>query len=181
MLLLAAALIAGCGGGNGGQTNAATPASDTNGQGAAANIHTSGPTEADLHPAGNSNASGTVLYKKTPAGTPLLKIELKGLSATTGEEKYVIWQASSPHDMVPLATYTVTGDGKLSENLQASYESLAFLEDGSRTELVVTKVKDDDPWREGLGRGGHGPYDPAVPGTVILQGPFTGSLVGRTE
>jgi hypothetical protein len=179
-LLLAGALLAGCGGGDGGQTNVAASGTDANASEAPKSTGT-GPTEADLRPVGGSKASGTVLYKKTPSGMPLLKIRLTGLVPTTREEKYVIWQAGSPHDMVPLATYVVKGNGELNENLKAGFESLAFLEDGSRTEMIVSKVGDDDPWREGLGQGGQGPYDPAVKGQFVLRGPITGSLVGGGE
>jgi len=131
---------------------------------------------------GDSKASGTVLYKKTPSGMPLLKIRAEGLKPISGEEKYVIWQISSRHDMVPIAGYQVGSDGKLDVNLKAGFESLAFLEDGSRTELLISYVDVDDRWRNALGQGPtHTTYDPGVPGRFILRGPFTGSLVGASE
>jgi hypothetical protein len=170
--LALAALAAGCGGGDESEstpTIAKAPSAPKQVE--------SGPTEAVLQPVGDSKASGTVHYLKKPDGTPLLKIRAQGLEPTTREEKYVIWQISSPQDMVPLATYTVGNNGRLNENLNAGFESIAFLEDGSRTELVISKVGDDDLWREGLGQE-PGTYNPAVKGQFILQGPLTGSLVG---
>jgi hypothetical protein len=178
-LLALALLPSGCGGGDSSSTVAAetTEAAEPQNSGSA-EATSSGPTKAVLQPVGDTKATGTILYRKKVNGYPLLKIRVQGLEPTLGEEKYVLWQMSSRDDMVPLATYVVGDSGKLNEDLQAGFESIAFLEDGSRTEMAITKVEDDDDWREGLGAGGDGMYDPAVPGKFILRAPLTGSLVG---
>lgn len=178
--LLALGLLAsGCGDSDTSSSTVAaetSEAADSQGSGNT-QVATSGPTKAELQAVGDTAASGIVFYKKKVNGYPLLKIRAQGLEPTYGEEKYVLWQMSSRHDMVPLATYIVGPSGFLKEDLQAGFESIAFLEDGSRTEMAITKVKDDDLWREGLS-GGDGEYDPTVPGSFVLRGPLTGGLVG---
>jgi hypothetical protein len=176
---LLAAFAAGCGGGgsDSGASTADTVAQDPP---ATTPQRTSGPTRAVLQPVDDSTASGTVSFTKKPDGTPLIKVRLEGLDPIAGEEQYVIWQLGSRHDMLPVASYYAGKDGRVTEEIESSYEPFQFLEDGSKTEILVTYVAQDDDWRNGLSGGSQGSWDPLVVGKHLLEGPITGSLVGES-
>lgn len=169
-LLAVPALILGCGSGTPSSTNAAATTSP-------AKSRETGPTEAVLHPVGASQASGRVVYVKKSPGEPLLKIRAEGLEPVAGERQYVIWQMASRHHMLSFATYYVGKDGRLSENLEPNPESLAFLEEGSTTQFLITKIDNDDALREAMWEAPNY-LDPPFIGKRILQGTFTGPLVG---
>jgi hypothetical protein len=172
---LVVAALAGCGGGN---SNNGTTVAKTVDQQTTTPQRTSGPTRAVLQPVGNSKASGTVAYKKKPDGTPLIQIRLKGLKPISGEQQYVIWQLGSRHDMLPVASYYAGKDGRVFEDVESSTEPFLFLEDGSKTNILVTYVAQDDDWRNGLSGGSQGGWDPLIVGKHLLEGQITGSLVG---
>jgi hypothetical protein len=174
---LAIAALAGCGGGS---SDDGTSVAETAAESTTTPQRTSGPTRAVLKPIDDSKASGTIAYTKKPDGTPLIKVRLEGLEPISGEEQYVIWQLGSRHDMLPVASYYAGKDGRVTEDIESSYEPFQFLEDGSKTEILVTYVAQDDDWREGLSGGSQGSWDPLVVGKHLLQGPITGSLVGES-
>jgi hypothetical protein len=171
-LLSAAASLLGCGGSDP-PGSGATAAS---GQGPSTRA-SSGPTEAILHPLGESGVSGKVVYVKQKSGFPLVKIRLRGLERATGETQYFMWQLGSRQNMVSPASYHVPHGGKLSVNLEPSPEGLSWLEDGTTTEFLVTKIANDDVYfvaREHSRTAG----DPAMIGRPVARGAFTGALVG---
>lgn len=170
------ALVTGCGGSDS-TTVAGTSAEATKETGSSA---ATGPTQAVLRPVDGSNASGTISYKK-PNGMPLIKVRLQGLKPISGEEQYVIWQLGSRHDMMPVASYYAGKDGRITQDIESSFEPFQFLEDGSKTNVLVTYVAQDDDWREGLSAGPNGPWDPLIVGKHLLEGEITGSLVGEGE
>lgn len=174
---LVIAAFAGCGGGSSdnGTTVAETVDQQTT---TTAPQRTSGPTRAVLRPVGDSKASGTVAYKKKPDGTSLIEVRLKGLEPISGEQQYVIWQLGSRHDMLPVASYYAGKDGRVTEDIESSTEPFLFLEDGSKTNILVTYVAQDDDWRNGLSGGSQGAWDPLIVGKHLLEGQITGSLVG---
>jgi len=137
----------------------------------------SGPTKAVLKPLGNSGVTGTVVYVKQGSALPVMKIRLKGLERATGEKQYFIWQMGSRHNMVSFASYHVPKGGKLSVDLEPNPESLSFLEDGSTTEFLVTKVLNDDRFFEAEEKAPSA-TDPAQIGEPVARGTFTGALVG---
>jgi len=167
IVALVALLLAGCGdSGSGSATADATT-----------KAHPSGPTEAVLRELGGSGVSGTVLYVKQSSGLPMMKIQLKGLERATGEKQYFMWQMESRHNMVSFASYHVPDGGTLSVNLEPNPESLSFLEDGSTTEFLVTKVNNDDRFFEASEKAPSA-SDPAQIGEPVARGTFTGPLVG---
>lgn len=137
----------------------------------------SGPTKAVLKSLADSGVTGTVVYEKRSAGLPVMKIRLSGLERATGEKQYFIWQMGSRHNMVSFASYHVPKGGKLSVNLEPNPESLSFLEDGSTTEFLVTKVLNDDRFFEAEEKAPSA-TDPAQIGEPVARGTFTGPLVG---
>jgi hypothetical protein len=172
---LLAACVAGCGGGD---SDAGTSAAETVEPQTTTPQRTSGPTRAVLQPVDDSTASGTISFTKKQDGMPLIKVRLEGLDPISGEEQYVIWQLGSRHDMLPVASYYAGKDGRVDEDIESSFEPFQFLEDGSKTKILVTYVPQDDDWREGLSGGSQGGWDPLVVGKPLLEGPITGSLVG---
>lgn len=167
ILAVVALLQAGCGdSGSGSATADATT-----------KARPSGPTEAALGELGDSGVTGTVVYVKQSSGLPMMKINLSGLERATGEKQYFMWQMGSRHNMVSFASYHVPNGGKLSVNLEPNPESLSFLEDGSTTEFLVTKVNNDDRFFAALEKAPSA-SDPAQIGEPVARGAFTGPLVG---
>jgi uncharacterized membrane protein len=167
LIALAALLIVGCGDGG---SNSATA-------GAAPGTPKSGPTEAVLRSLGGSDVTGTVVYVKQSSGLPVMKIRLQGLERARGEKQYFIWQMGSRHNMVSFASYHVPNGYKLSVNLKPNPESLSFLEDGSTTELLVTKVNNDDLFFAAAEKAPSA-NDPGQIGEPVARGAFAGPLVG---
>jgi len=121
--------------------------------------------------------TGTVVYVKRSSGLPLMKISMSGLEQATGEKQYLLWQMGSRHNMVSFASYHVPNGGKLSVNLEPNPESLSFLEDGSTTEFLVTKINNDDRFFAATEKAPSA-SDPAQIGEPVARGTFTGPLVG---
>jgi hypothetical protein len=167
ILSLVALLLLGCGGSD---SESATAESPPKGDG-------SGPTEAVLRSLGNSGVTGTVVYEKQSSGLPVMKIRLTGLQPAGGEKQYFMWQMGSRHNMVSFASYHVPRSGKLSVDLEPNPESLSFLEDGSTTEFMVTKVLNDDRFFAAQERAPSA-SEPAVIGEPVARGTFIGPLVG---
>jgi hypothetical protein len=170
LLILFALFLPGCGGTNSESATAGGP--ETN--------HSSGPTEAVLKTLRNSGVTGRVLYQKQSSGLPVMRIKLNGLQRAAGEKQYFIWQMGSRHNMVSFASYHVPDGGKLSVNLEPNPESLAFLEDGSTTEFLVTKVNNDDRFFAAAEKA-PSPSEPAQIGEPVARGAFKGPLVGSTD
>jgi|SRR5690348_679866 len=140
---------------------------------------TSGPTEAVLSPVGNSGVSGKVVYVEQPSGMPLMKIRLRGVKKATGETQYFIWQMGDRHHMTSFASYHVPHGAKLSVNLEPSLESLGWLKEGSKTQMVITLVENDDHFFETEEHWANG-EDPTEIGEPVARGTFVGPLVGAT-
>ena len=136
-----------------------------------------GPTVAILHPLGDSGVSGQVAYVKQPSDVPLMKIRLQGVHKATGETQYFIWQMSSRHHMTSFASYHVPRGTKLSVDLEPSPESLGWLEDGSKTQMMITRVRNDDDFFASEDDWPNA-EDPTEIGVPVARGTFTGSLVG---
>jgi hypothetical protein len=140
----------------------------------------SGPTKAVLHPVKGSRASGTIYYKKQN-GIPLIEVDLQGLKPISGEQQYVIWQLGSRHDMLPVASYYAGKNGRIEEKIERAFEPFSFLENGTKTEVMVAYVPKDDTWRNGLSGGPKGAWDPLIVGRPLLEGKIVGSFVGEGE
>lgn len=166
-LLVVGLLLVGCGDSGSGSATADTTTK----------ARTPGPTEAALSELNSSGVSGTVVYVKQSSGIPMMKIRLKGLERATGETQYFMWQMGSRHDMVSYASYHVPKANQLSVNLEPNPESLSWLEDGSTTEFLVTKVENDDRFFEAEEKAPSA-GDPAMIGEPVARGAFTGPLVG---
>jgi len=169
--LLLVILATGCGG---------SGSSDPAAAAAAAQSIESGPTEAALHPVGDGEAQGRIVYVKKPPRGGLLKIRLKGLEPISGEKQYVVWLMSARDDMVCLATYYVGRDEKLFANLEPNPIHLRTLEDGSKTQVLITKVNSDDRLREAIDEAPDA-YNPTLIGDPLLRGVMSGPLVDATE
>jgi hypothetical protein len=170
ILAVSSLLLLGCGGTGSGSATA----------GDAPKRRSSGPTEAVLRSLGDSGVTGTVVYEKQSTGLPLMKIRLNGLERATGEKQYFIWQMGSRDNMVSFASYHAPDGGKLSVNLEPNPESLSFLEDGSTTEFLVTKVNNDDRFFAAAEKAPSA-SDPAQIGEPVARGTFTGPLVGSAD
>jgi hypothetical protein len=168
------ALVSGCGGSSSTDGNA-TAVEATEPVETRRKVHP-GETEALLEPTGENPAQGTARYQIRPNGTPVLHIEAAGLEPVSGKSRYAIWIVGDRHDMVNLAGFQVDEDGRLSRQLETP-ESYLFVEEGSKTELLVTKV--DDIYQVGRGiSGSSDPWDPPLIGEPVLQGTFEGPFVG---
>jgi hypothetical protein len=174
--LVLAVLVVGCGssGSTDGSTTAveATEAAETRRK-----VHP-GETEALLEPTGESSARGTARFQIRPNSTPVLHIEAAGLEPVSGKSRYAIWIVGDRHDMVNLAGFQVGEDGHLSRQLEGP-ESYVFVEEGSKTELLVTKVDDINQVGQGISESGD-PWDPPLIGEPVLQGTFEGPFVGTS-
>jgi hypothetical protein len=162
--LLCLVIVAGCGGA-GTDTNAAA----TN-QGAAVKRTKkgfgSGVVEATLHPVGKMpEAKGKFQYIARLNETRLINLRVTGLDPVSGERQYAVWQKGSRWDMVLLATWHVGHDA-----------SQRFLEDGSRTTLLITKVGDHARLEEARNS-----YEHIYIGIPVLEGKITGPLIGINE
>lgn len=160
-------LSAGCGEGG---PDAATPVAETEKSGALA-------AEAILHPVGDWTASGRVVLVKKPAGEDVVQIRLKGLEPAIGETQYALWVMSSRHDISSIGAWRVREDRKLEEDI-ANPTFISYVEHGTKTRFLVTRVYSDDRWRDEILEGK--PYDPAWIGQSVLRGEFTGPLVGSS-
>jgi hypothetical protein len=168
LFALLLALAAGCGGGDSDATGAATKEGEK-----------SGPTVAVMKPVGDNTASGTITYSKQASGAPLVKVDMEGLEAVSGDTQYVIWQMADRHNMVSIASYFVEGNGRMFEAIEPNPAHLGALESGEKTTMLVTKIPDDDVFRESFGET-EDPWDPATIGEQIAKGKFTGPLAGAT-
>lgn len=169
--LVFAALASGCGVSTSSDVSAtATEAAETRRQ-----VHP-GETEALLEPTGESSAQGTARYQIRPHSTPVLHVEAAGLEPVSGRSRYAIWIVGDRHDMVNLAAFEAGEDGRLSRQIETP-ESYNFVEDGSKTELLITKVDDIDQVGEGIAQSSN-PWDPPLIGEPVLQGTFEGPFVG---
>jgi hypothetical protein len=173
-ILALAALVSGCGGSSSTDVSAtaveATEATETRRK-----VHP-GETEALLEPTKESSAQGTARYQIRPDSTPVLHIEAVGLEPVSGKSRYAIWIVGDRHDMVNLAGFQVGEDGRLSRRLEVP-ESYIFVEEGSKTELLVTKVDDIAQVGQGISESSD-PWDPPIIGEPVLQGTFEGPFVG---
>jgi hypothetical protein len=134
------------------------------------------PTEAVLKPASGQSATGTARYSLNPSRIPALKVEAEGLSPTSGKQRYGVWMYGDRHDMVMLGAFEVQKDGRLSRGFE-TVEAYTFVEEGTKTELLVTMIGDIDRVSEGIAEGGE-PWNPPVIGEPVLQGTFEGPFVG---
>lgn len=132
-----------------------------------------------MRPVAGSGVSGKVDYVKQPSGQPMMKIRLQGVHKAVGETQYFIWQMGSRHNMTSFASYFVPHGSTLSVNLEPNFESLAWLEDGSTTRMLITRVQNDDRY---FASQGHWPSatDPTEIGTPVARGTFSGPLVGSS-
>jgi hypothetical protein len=162
--LIAAVLASGCGG----STETVTVTVE------AAQAE-SGPTEAVLEPVGDQSATGTARYSLNPNRIPALQVELEGLTPTKGSQRYGVRMYGDRHDMVMLGAFEVKGDGKLSRGFE-TLEAYTFVEEGSKTELLITEISDVDQVSEGIAEDGS-PWDPATIGQPVLRGKFEGPFV----
>jgi hypothetical protein len=128
---------------------------------------------------GDVEASGTARYLKTKDGLPLLKLRAEGLEPASGDRQYVVWQKHSRDDMYMLATWTVGKDGRLVETWSPNFASLQYLERGLRTKLLITKVELNDRLYEPAASDNS--YKHSFIGRPVLEGDFTGALVGAEE
>lgn len=174
------ALFAGCGGAD------STTVADTAGEEAEARQEspappqrTTGPPRAVLHPVDGSDASGVVRFEKTPQGIPLMTIRVRGLPPVHGQERYVLWQWGSRHDMLGMSSFSSKADERVNRRQEGVYEMFTFFEDGSKAEILIARVKSYDRYVKGLSDAD--PWDPEEVGKPILRGPITGSLVGAKE
>lgn len=174
--LALAALVPGCGGGESSQETAgtATTANATSPR----NVNP-GPTEAVLQPVGDGKGAGTVRYLKTSAAGEF-RVQLRGLRPLPQGGQYFLWMVGSRHDMVPVTTFFVKSDGKFSATFAPNPLRISEIEEGTKTDLLVTST-DNHPEKLEVMEAGGGSYDPAVIGTPVLQGSFTGSLVGEAQ
>jgi len=108
-----------------------------------------------------------------------MKIRLQGVHKATGEARYLIWQLASRHKMTSFAGYHVLHGSKLWANLEPNPESLSWLSDGSKTQILITRLENTDRflssqkhWRSA--------EDPSEIGTPVARGTFTGRLVGQS-
>lgn len=172
--LVLAALASGCGG----STSTDVKAAATEGAEAAETrrkVHP-GQTEALLEPTGEGSAQGTARYQVKPNRTPVLHVEAAGLEPVSGTSRYAVWIVGDRHDMVNLAAFQVGEDGRLSRRLETP-ESYNFVEEGSKTELLITKVDDINEVGEGISQSSD-PWDPPLIGEPVLRGTFEGPFVG---
>jgi hypothetical protein len=108
-----------------------------------------------------------------------MKIRLDGVHKASGETQYFIWQMSSRHHMTSFASYHVPHGSKLSIDLEPSSESLSWLKDGSKTQLLITRVANDDDFFASE-EDWPNAEDPTEIGVPVARGTFTGALVGAT-
>lgn len=175
-VLIMTVLAVGCGGSGSDEDTGSTDSVKATEAAETTQKPESGPTEAVLEPVGDNTASGTARYLLRPNSTPVLQLRAKGLDRATGERQYSVWAVGDRHDMVMLAAYYVSKSGRLSQDLK-NVESYVFVEDESKTELLITKVNNDDRVREALWES-ENPWDPPLIGEPVLRGTFTGSFVG---
>ncbi len=168
--LLVALFVTGCGGGDS-ESNVAATATDT--------IRHSGPTVAVLQPVGEMRAAGTARYSVNSDGSRSISLNIHGLEPAAWNRQYVVWQKHSRNDMVILATWPVGADRRLVESWEPNSASQRFLEDGSRTKLLITRIELNDRLTEpGAARNS---YEHVVIGKPVLEGQFEGALVGARE
>jgi len=158
-------LSTGCGGGG---SDAATPVAETEKSGALT-------AEAILHPVGDWTASGKVVFVKKPAGENVFQIRLRGLKPAIGETQYALWLMSSRHDIYGIGAWRVREDEQLEEDV-ANPPFISYVEKGTKTRFLVTRVYSDDRWRDEIIEGKA--FDPAWIGQPVLRGEFAGPLVG---
>jgi hypothetical protein len=106
-----------------------------------------------------------------------MKIRLQGVHKATGETQYFIWQMGSRHHMTSFASYHVPHGGRLSVNLEPNAESLGWLKEGSKTQMLITRVANDDDFFASQEDWANA-EDPTEIGVPVARGAFTGSLVG---
>jgi hypothetical protein len=137
------------------------------------------PTEAVLKPVGDQNASGTAVYSLNPSRIPALQVDLEGLEPVSGPARYAIWMYGDRHDLVILGAFQTDKQGKISARFETT-EAYSFVEEGTKTELLVTKLGNTDRVTEGIAKA-NSPWDPPTIGERVLQGKFEGPFVGSSK
>jgi hypothetical protein len=165
-----AVLLSGCGGGGSATTVTVEVTKPS---------VTSRPTEAALKPVGDQNAQGTALYSLNPSRIPALQVDLKGLEPVSGPARYAVWIYGDRHDLVILGAFQTDKQGKISARFE-TVEAYSFVEEGTKTELLVTQIGDTDRVTEGIAKADN-PWDPPDIGEPVLQGKFEGPFVGSSE
>lgn len=168
-----AVLVTGCGGSVTTVTVEATEPAEATRQAEA------GPTEAALKPVGDQAARGTALYSLNPSRIPALQVDLEGLEPVSGPARYAIWMYGDRHDLVILGAFQTDKQGKISARFETT-EAYSFVEEGTKDELLVTKIDDTDRVTEGIAKANN-PWDPPDIGDPVLQGKFEGPYVGSSE
>lgn len=174
--LVAVLLVAGCGGSDSSSSDEPSRAFEATEAAETTPKRQSGPTEAQLEPIGDGSGEGIARYQIEPGKTPVLHIEAEGLEPTSGASRYAVWIVGNRHAMVNLAAFQVGEDGRLSRRLETP-ESYIFVEEGSKTELLLTRIDDVGQIRKGISESSD-PWDPPLIGDPVLGGTFEGSLVG---
>lgn len=170
--LAAAVLVSGCGGG----TKTTTVTVEATGAAQTTPQAELGPTEAALKPVGDQSATGTARYSLNPSRIPALQVEIEGLDPTAGNQRYGVWMYGDRHDLVMLGAFQVMEDGKLSRRFE-TVESYAFVEEGDKSEILISMIGDIDHVGEGIAESSD-PWDPPAIGEPVLQGKFEGPFVG---
>jgi hypothetical protein len=169
LFALALAFVTGCG------------SNDSSGSNAAATVKNaeSAPVQASLHPVRESGVSGKIVFVAGPSESLLVKVRLHGLHKATGLTQYMIWQMGSRHNMTFYKSYPVPHGGTLSASFEPTMQFLNWLRDGSKTQILITRVKDVDLF---LLEQEHWPTptDPTEIGVPVARGKFIGPLVGTT-
>jgi hypothetical protein len=173
--LAAAVFLAGCGGSNSSSSDEPSRAFEATEAAETTPRRQPGPTEAQLEPIGDSSAEGIARYQIRPGSTPVLHIEAEGLEPISEASRYAIWIVGNRHDMVNLADFQVGKDGHLARTLETP-ESYIFVEEGGKTELLLTRIDNLGQIREGISES-IDPWDPPLIGDPVLSGTFEGSFV----
>lgn len=175
-LLVLIGSLTGCGGSES-SPPPATATAQTSARGSYAN--------ATLSSVGGSEASGTAAYAKS-SSRYLVKVDVKGLGPTHGQQQYGLWQLESPDDrvalktpddMVALATYRVGDSGRLSIELEPTAKAPTRLEEGHLVHFLITRIDSPERLEDTILRFDKTGKPPNL-GPPIAEGTFSGPLVG---
>jgi len=169
--------VSGGGSGDGGTATSGAGAAEE-----AVNASSSGGkdvTQAVLEPVDGSDAKGVAVFGRVK-NSLALQIEATGLAPTGKGESYTVWLYDSPQKMLPLASTTISGSGKLAARVEVPTEVLGYLANETFDQIDIS-LTSNATLKASLAKATQEKKAPVYTGTDVLRGQITGPIIGAAK
>jgi hypothetical protein len=170
LILLIAGVFSGGGGGSDAATTSTTASNGSSSQ--ASNTNASNLTRAVLTSQNGSKAEGVAVFAQVK-NTPVLQVNVTGLSPTKAGSAYVIWLYGGRTRAFPLVRQPVKGNGQLRGAAPVPTQLIQALQQGLFNSIDVSLATDKQV-TAALQKARKGQSLPAYAGTSVARGSITG-------